>query len=42
MIVLGIDKNHNSKAVEILGKSKEEIQKMLEEEGWNNITFLRK
>lgn len=37
--ILGFDKYHNARAIEVEG-SKEEIQKLLEEQGWTNLVFL--
>lgn len=41
LTVLGFDKFHNARAIEVEG-NKEEIEMMLEEDGWTGLVFLEK
>lgn len=38
--VLGFDVNHTARAVEVESDDKEQVQEMLESEGWTNLVFL--
>lgn len=38
--VLGFDTEHTARAVEIESDNKEQIQEMLESQGWTNLVFL--
>lgn len=40
--VLGIDEQHNARAVEMKDGDREKIEKELKEGGWTNLVFLEK
>ena len=37
--VLGFDNEHTARAVSVMNTNKEEVQEMLESEGWTGIVF---